>query len=136
MSNITQVVGSDKNMTTLKKGVVAAGLDKFLSGTGPFTIFAPNDVAFNKLDKADLEGLLKPENKAKLEDVLNYHIVKGHVTYKDLKDGLKLRTLNGRDLQVQVKDGQVSVQGANVQNRLQSASNGVVHILDAVMVTN
>jgi uncharacterized surface protein with fasciclin (FAS1) repeats len=136
MSNITQLVNSDKNMTTLKKGVVASGLDKILSGAGPFTIFAPSDIAFNKLDKGTLEDLLKSENKAKLEDVLNYHIVNGSVTYRDLKDGMKLKTVNGRELQVKVKDGQVSIQGANVENRLQSASNGVVHILDTVMVSN
>lgn len=135
MSNITQVVNSDKNMTTLKKGVVAVGLDKILSGTGPFTIFAPSDIAFNKLETGTIEDLLKPENKAKLEDVLNYHIVNGSVNYRDLKDGLKLKTVNGRELQVQVKDGLVSIQGATVENKIQSASNGVVHILDKVMGT-
>jgi len=123
-------------MTTLKKGVSASGLDKVLSGAGPFTIFAPSDLAFTKLDKNTFEGLLKPENKTKLEEILNYHIVNGSVTYKDLKDGLKLKTINGRELQVKVKDGQVSIQGATVENRIQSASNGTVHVLSAVMINN
>src|SRR6202035_2000250 len=111
MSNITQVVNDDKNMTTLKKGVIASGLDKTLSGTGPFTVFAPSDLAFGKLDKAVLDNLLKPENKAKLVDVLNYHIVSGKISFKDFKDGEKLKTVNGKELLVHVKEGNVSIDG-------------------------
>src|SRR5205085_11432741 len=107
MSNITQVVNDNKNMTTLKKGVIASGLDKVLSGTGPYTVFAPSDLAFRKMDSGKFETLLKPENKSKLEDILKLHIVAGKLNYNDLKDGKKLKTVNGKELLVQVKNGHV-----------------------------
>jgi uncharacterized surface protein with fasciclin (FAS1) repeats len=136
MSNITQVVNEDKNMTTLKKSVIASGLDKVLSGTGPFTVFAPTDLAFGKLEKGVLENLLKPENKAKLADVLNYHVVSGKINFKDLKEGEKLKTVNGKELHVHVKDGHVSIEGAKIQGHDLATSNGVIHSLDTVMMKN
>jgi uncharacterized surface protein with fasciclin (FAS1) repeats len=136
MSNITQVVNTDKNMTTLKKGVIASGLNQILSSSGPFTLFAPSDLAFGKLDKTVLENLLKPENKANLTDVLNYHIVSGKISFKDLKDGETLKTVNGKELLVHVKDGKVNIEGAAIQNRDVKTSNGVIHSLDTVMMKN
>ncbi|HXB43114.1 MAG TPA: fasciclin domain-containing protein [Puia sp.] len=136
MSNITQVVNEDKHMTTLKKSVVAAGLDKVLSGTGPFTVFAPSDVAFEKLDKGVLDNLLKPENKAKLADVLNHHVVSGKINFKDLKDGEKLKTVNGKELSVHVKDGHITIGNAKIQGQDVQTSNGVIYSLDTVMIKN
>jgi uncharacterized surface protein with fasciclin (FAS1) repeats len=136
MSNITQVVNVGKSMTTLKKGVHASGLDQILSSTGPFTLFAPTDLAFEKMDKTVLENLLKPENKTKLTDLLNYHLVSGKINYKYLKDGEKLKTVNGKELLVHVKDGKVSVEGSAIQNRDVQTSNGIIHSLDAVMMKN
>jgi len=136
MSDITKVVSDNKNMTSLKKGVLAAGLDKVLSGNGPFTVFAPSDLAFRKLDTGKFETLLKPENKAKLEDILKYHIVPGKLSYNDLKDGEKLKTVNGHELSIQVKDGHVRVQGAEIENHDLQTSNGVIHVLDTVMIKN
>ena len=136
MSDITKVVSDNKNMTTLKKGVLASGLDKVLSGNGPFTVFAPSDLAFRKLDTGKFETLLKPENKAKLEDILKYHIVPGKLSYNDLKDGEKLKTVNGQELSIQVKDGHVRVQGAEIENHDLQTSNGVIHVLDTVMIKN
>jgi uncharacterized surface protein with fasciclin (FAS1) repeats len=136
MSNITQVVNTEKTMTILKKGVIASGLDNVLSGAGPYTVFAPSDLAFEKLEKGVLDNLLKPENKAKLTDVLNYHIVSGKVHFKDLKDGEKLKTLNGKELHVHVKDGHVKIEGAEIQGHDLASSNGVIHSLDTVMMKN
>jgi uncharacterized surface protein with fasciclin (FAS1) repeats len=133
MSNITQVVNVDKNMTTLKKGVIASGLNKTLSETGPFTVFAPSDKAFNKLDKTVVEGLLKPENKAKLVDLLNHHVVAGKILAKDLKDGEKLKDMNGKELHVHVREGKVSIDGANIEGHDVETSNGVIHSLDTVL---
>jgi Secreted and surface protein containing fasciclin-like repeats len=133
MSNITQVVKNEKNMTTLNRGVVASGLDQILSGTGPFTIFAPSDLAFGKLESGIMEDLLKQENKLKLAALLNHHIIPGKVNFKDLKDGEKLKTLNGKELSVKVKDGKVSVNGSMIQNRDVETSNGVIHSLDTVL---
>ena len=136
MSNITQVVNSEKNMTILKKSVTASGLDQVLSGAGPFTVFAPNDLAFEKLEKGVLDDLLKPENKTKLAEVLNYHVVSGKVNFKDLKDGEKLKTLSGKELRVHVKDGHVRIEGAEILTHDLSSSNGVIHSLDKVMMKN
>ena len=133
MSNITQVVNAEKNMTTLKKGIVASGLDQVLSGAGPFTVFAPSDMAFGKLETGVIESLLKPENKIKLTSLLNHHVVAGKINFKDLKDGDKLKSLAGKELLVKVKDANVSIDGAIVQNRDVASSNGVIHSLDTVL---
>jgi uncharacterized surface protein with fasciclin (FAS1) repeats len=136
MSNIAQLVNVEKNMTTLKKSVHAAGLDQVLSGKGPFTVFAPTDIAFGKLDKGILDNLLKPENKTKLTDLLNHHVVDGKINFKDLKDGEKLKTVNGKDLLVHVKDGHATVNGSAILNHDVQATNGVIHSLETVVFKN
>src|SRR4051794_29608506 len=133
MSNITQVVKQDKYLTTLNRGVTASGLDQVLSGTGPFTLFAPSDLAFGKLEGGTMENLLKADNKLKLADLLNYHVVAGKIEFKDLKDGEKLKTMNGKELSVRTKDGKVTVNGATIQQRDLKTSNGVIHSLDSVL---
>jgi uncharacterized surface protein with fasciclin (FAS1) repeats len=136
MSNITQLVNVEKNMTTLKKSVHASGLDQVLSGKGPYTVFAPTDIAFAKLDKSILENLLKPENKTKLADLLNHHVVEGKINFRDLKDGEKLKTVNGKQLVVHVKDGHTTVDGAVIQDHDVQATNGIIHSLETVMFKN
>ncbi len=132
MSNITQVVNTDKFLKTLKKGVHASDLDQLLSSTGPFTFFAPTDLAFEKMDKAQLVSLLEPKNKVVLTDLLHSHIVNGKILYRELKDGDKLTTLNGKELAVVVKNGEVSVDGINVLARDAKISNGAIHSTDTV----
>jgi len=136
MSNIAQVVNGEKNMTTLKKGVQASGLSEVLSGKGPFTVFAPTDNAFGKLDKDVLEDLLKPENKTKLAELINRHVVEGKLNFKDLKEGEKLKTVNGRELLIHVKDGRTTVDGAKIQSHDLQAANGVIDSLDTFMFKN
>jgi uncharacterized surface protein with fasciclin (FAS1) repeats len=136
MSNIAQLVNVEKNMTTLKKSVHASGLDQVLSGKGPFTVFAPTDIAFGKLDKSVLGNLLKPENKTKLTELLNHHVVAGKINFKDLKDGEKLKTVNGKELLIHVKDGKATVDGAKIQNHDVEATNGVIHSLETVVFKN
>ena len=133
MSNITQVVRTEKNMTTLKKSIIATDLDQVLSSTGPYTFFAPSDLAFEKLDIGILEDLLMRENKKKLTDLLNLHVVAGNIPFKDLKDGEKLKTLNGKELLVEVTDAKVTIAGAAIQNHDVKTSNGVIHSLDTVL---
>ena len=133
MSNITQVVKQDKYLTTLNRGVAASGLNQVLSGTGPFTLFAPSDLAFGKLEGGIITNLLKAENKLKLIDLLNHHVVAGKIEFKDLKDGEKFKTMNGKELSVIIKDGKVSVNGAIIQQRDVKTSNGVIHSLDTVL---
>jgi len=126
----------EKNMTTLKKGVHASGLDQVLSGNGPFTVFAPTDLAFEKMDKGVMENLLKPENKTKLTDLLNRHVVAGKINFKDLKDGEKLKTVNGKELLVHVKDGNTTVDGAKILSHDVKATNGVIHSVESVIFKN
>ena len=133
MSNITQVVRTDKSMTTLKQGVIASGVDQVLTTNGPYTLFAPSDVAFKKLNSETLANLLKPENKIQLTHLLQQHVVVGKVNFKDLKDGEKLTTLLGKHLSVKVQDGKVSIDNATIQNHDIQASNGVIHSLDTVL---
>src|SRR5687768_519932 len=102
MSNITQVVRTDRNMTTLKKTIIATNLDQVLSSTGPYTFFAPSDAAFAKLEANTVDDLLKKENTEKLSDLLNSHLVEGKIVFRDLEDGQKLKTINGKELSVQV----------------------------------
>jgi uncharacterized surface protein with fasciclin (FAS1) repeats len=132
MSNITQVVNTDKNLKTLKQHVHSSDLDQLLSSTGPFTFFAPSDLAFEKLEKGFMENLLEPQNKIKLIDLLNNHIVNRVIYFKDLKDGDKLETVNGNQLLVEVKDGKVSIRDAVILGREAKISNGVMHTTDTV----
>lgn len=133
MSYITQVVFTDKNMTTLKKGIMAADLDQDLSKAGPFTVFAPTDLAFSKLEKGTMDSLLEPENKTKLAELLNGHVVKGKLKIADLKDGDKLKTVNDTELTVQVQDGKVVINGVPVHTGDIKSTNGVIHSLDTVL---
>ncbi|MBB1285195.1 fasciclin domain-containing protein [Flavisolibacter sp. BT320] len=133
MSNITQVVNDEKNLTTLKKGMIASGLDQVLSGAGPFTVFAPSDMAFGKLDSGIVDELLKPESKIKLTRLLRQHVVVGKVKLKDFKEGDKLQTIDGKELLVHVAAGAITVGGSTLANREIASSNGVVYSLDTVL---
>jgi uncharacterized surface protein with fasciclin (FAS1) repeats len=133
MSNITQVVNVDKNLKTLKKGVHASDLDQLLSSTGPFTFFAPSDLAFEKLEKGMMENLLEPQNRLKLADLLHNHIVNGKINYAELKDGDKLTTVNGKVLTVAIKEGSVHIGETNILPRESKISNGVIHLADTVL---
>jgi uncharacterized surface protein with fasciclin (FAS1) repeats len=115
---------------------MATGLNKMLSESGPFTFFAPSDKAYDKLEKEVVEGMLQPENNTSLMDVLNLHVVAGKIHLKDLKDGEKLKTMNGRELHVQVKEGVILVDGAKVLGNEVQASNGLIYALDTVMMKN
>src|SRR6476469_3909395 len=95
MSNITEALPNERFMATMSRAVIAAGLDQVLSGTGPFTVFAPSDIAFGKLESNTFTSLFKPENKVMLTDLLSHHIVSGKYEFKDLKEGTKLITLDG-----------------------------------------
>ena len=133
MSNITQVVNTDKNMTTLKKGVHASDLDQLLSSTGPFTMFAPLNLAFEKLAEGTMDKLLEPKNKLTLTSLINHHVVAGKINFKDLKDGEKLKSLEGKELLVKITGNEVHIDAALIQNHDIKTTNGVVHTLDTVL---
>jgi uncharacterized surface protein with fasciclin (FAS1) repeats len=119
---------------TLVTAVQAAGLVDTLKGTGPFTVFAPTDEAFAKLPAGTVEGLLKPENKAKLQAILTYHVVPGKVTAADVANISTAKTVNGQSLAVSAKNGAVMVDNAKVVKTDILASNGVIHVIDTVVL--
>jgi uncharacterized surface protein with fasciclin (FAS1) repeats len=134
MTATKDLVGiASESAKTLATAVTAAGLVQTLQGKGPFTVFAPTDAAFASIQK-DVDGLLKPENKATLTKVLTYHVVSGKMMAADLKDGQSLTTVEGGKLMVSVKNGKVMVGGANVTMADVAASNGVVHVIDKVLM--
>ena len=134
MSNITQIVNTDKNMKTLKKGLHYSDLDQLLSSSGPFTFFAPSDIAFEKQGNSFMNDLLTVANKAALTDLLHNHIVDSMISFQNLKNGDKLTTLNGKELLVEVKDGRVNIDGNPIEIRQQRISNGVIHSTDTVFI--
>lgn len=132
--DIVDVAIGSTDHTTLVAAVTAAGLVETLKGAGPFTVFAPTNAAFNALPQGTVDGLLKPESKAALTNILTYHVVAGAVKAADLKDGQKVKTLQGEELTVVIKDGKVMINGAKVTAADLSGSNGVVHVIDAVLM--
>jgi transforming growth factor-beta-induced protein len=119
---------------TLVAAVKAADLVDTLKGKGPFTVFAPTDEAFAKLPAGTVESLLKPENKNKLVAILTYHVVAGKVMAKDVVNLTEAKTVQGSSVKIAVKEGKVSVDGANVVKTDIETSNGVIHVIDAVIL--
>lgn len=119
---------------TLVAAVKAAGLAETLKGEGPFTVFAPTDEAFKKLPAGTVEDLLKPENKEKLAKILTYHVVPGNVMAADVVKLSSAKTVNGKELSVKVDGEKVTVDGANVVKTDIKTKNGVIHVIDAVVI--
>ena len=128
----TAVAAGDFN--TLVAAVKAAELVETLKGKGPFTVFAPTDDAFAKLPEGTLESLLEPENKAKLAGILTYHVVAAKVMAADVVKMNEAETVNGQMLKISTMDGKVMVDGANVAKTDIECSNGVIHVIDAVVL--
>jgi len=118
---------------TLAAAVTAAGLVETLQGEGPFTVFAPTDEAFAEI-QSEVDELLKPENKEKLSKILTYHVIRGKTMAADLEDGQELTTVEGSTLKVMLKDGKVMVGEAQVTTADIDASNGVIHVIDKVLL--
>ena len=131
--NVVQIASGSADHSTLVAAVKAAELVDVLSNTGPFTVFAPTNAAFNKLPAGTVDNLLKPENKAQLQDILQYHVYVGVISESIIKDGMKLNQVNGGDVILNKKDGKLSVNGANVLGTIK-ASNGVIYSIDAVLL--
>ena len=133
---VVEIAAANKDFTTLVTAVKAAGLAETLSGKGPFTVFAPTNAAFAKLPKGTVEDLLKPENKAKLASILTYHVVAAKVLAADAikMDGKSAKTVNGQDIAIKVKDGKVMVNDATVTTADIVGSNGVIHVIDTVLL--
>ena len=130
---IVEVASDNPDFSTLVAAVTAADLGETLSGEGPFTVFAPTNEAFEALPAGLLDKLLLPENKEVLTQILTYHVVAGEVMSTDIEPG-KVPTVEGEDITIKVTDGAVTVNGANVTTADVEASNGVIHVIDEVLV--
>ena len=121
------------NFSTLAAALGAAGLIETLKGDGPFTVFAPTDEAFSKIPPETLSELLQPENRAKLTAILTYHVVSGRVSADEVTDLESATSLQGQTLKISTKDG-IRINDANVLTPDVQATNGVIHIIDAVLI--
>ncbi len=132
--NIVETAVAAGSFKTLAKALAAADLVETLQGAGPFTVFAPTDEAFAKLPAGALDDLLKPENKQKLRRVLTYHVVPGRVSSGDVVKLRSAKTASGDSIAEQAAGGTVTVDGARVVKTDIKASNGIIHVIDAVML--
>lgn len=133
-ATIPEVAKKAGKFETLLAAVGAAGLAEVLSSKGPFTVFAPTDEAFAKLPAGTVETLLKPENKSQLVDILKYHVVPGRVYSEKVLDSKAIRTLQGSSASVSLRDGSPRIQDAKILKTDIDASNGVIHIIDSVIL--
>lgn len=135
-ADIVDTAAGAGGFNTLVAAVKAAGLVDTLKGAGPFTVFAPTDEAFAKLPKGTVESLLKPENKDKLIAILTYHVVPGKVMAADVVKLSKATTVQGADVKISVSKDGVKVDNANVVKTDINCSNGVIHVIDSVILPN
>ena len=131
--DIVDTAVANGSFTTLAAALTAAGLVETLKGEGPFTVFAPTDAAFAALPAGTVEDLLKPENKDKLVAILTYHVVPGKVMAADLTEGMMAKTVNGADVTITLEGG-AKVNGAVISAADVAASNGVIHVIDSVIL--
>lgn len=132
--DIVDTAVSAGSFTTLVSAVKAADLVSTLKGPGPFTVFAPTDAAFAKLPPGTVEGLLKPEGRDKLKAILTYHVVPGKVLAADVVKLTSAKTVQGADVSIAVEGSNVKVNGATVEKTDIAASNGVIHVIDTVIL--
>jgi uncharacterized surface protein with fasciclin (FAS1) repeats len=132
--DIVDTAVSAGSFKTLAAALKAADLVDTLKGTGPFTVFAPTDEAFAKLPAGTLDTLLKPENKEKLRSILLYHVVSGDVMAAQVVKMTSAKTVNGQDLEISVHGNTVMVNNARVEKADVAASNGVIHVIDTVLL--
>jgi transforming growth factor-beta-induced protein len=132
--SIVETAIAAKDFKTLVTALKAAELVKTLEGKGPFTVFAPSDKAFAKLPKGTLEDLLKPANQKKLAGILTYHVVAKELMAADVTKMKEIMTVEGRELMVEVKDGKVMINNAQVVSTDIKCTNGVIHVIDTVLL--
>lgn len=132
--NVVQVAVGSADHTTLVTAVKAASLVDVLSNAGPFTVFAPTNAAFAKLPAGTVEGLLKPDQKDALSNILEYHVYVGVIKTEAMRDGQSLGQVNGKNITLSVKDGKVMVNGKATIVASVPASNGIIHVIDEVLL--
>jgi len=134
MKNIVETAIAAGSFTTLAAALGAADLVETLKGPGPFTVFAPNDAAFAKLPAGTVDNLIAPAAKAKLTGILTYHVVSGKVLAAEVMKIPNAKTINGQSVSIQVVDGKVKIDSATVISADIECSNGVIHVIDSVLM--
>lgn len=132
--DIVDTAAKAGSFNTLVQAIQAAELEEVLRGEGPFTVFAPTDEAFGKLPAGTLEDLLKPENKSQLQAILTYHVVPGNMYSQDVVKMQSGKTVNGQEMSIRAETGSVWVDEARVTQTDIPASNGVIHVIDSVLM--
>lgn len=133
MKDVVKIAVGSPDHKTLVAALQAAGLVDVLANAGPFTVFAPTDAAFAKLPAGTVEGLLKPDKKDALTDILQYHVTTSAMKLEYFSDGQKLGMVNGGNTTITIKDGKYQVNGANIIATV-PGSNGIVYVIDAVLL--
>ncbi|MCF7957361.1 MAG: fasciclin domain-containing protein [Phycisphaerae bacterium] len=134
LKDIVETASSSGDFSSLCTAVKAAGLIETLQGEGPFTVFAPNDEAFSKLESETINALLNPANKDKLTAILTYHVVPGKVMADDVMEMSEAQTVNGTPLSISIEGNTVMVDDASVIKTDIECSNGVIHVIDTVVI--
>jgi uncharacterized surface protein with fasciclin (FAS1) repeats len=132
--DVVKVAAGSADHTTLVAAVKQAELVDALSNAGPFTVFAPTNAAFNALPKGTVEDLMKPENKAKLQDILQYHVYVGSLKTDYMRDGQTLNQVNGGNITISNKDGKIILNNTATIVASVPAANGIIHVIDAVLL--
>jgi uncharacterized surface protein with fasciclin (FAS1) repeats len=134
MMNIVETAVNNGSFKTLVAAVKAADLVGTLTSEGPFTVFAPMDDAFGKLPEGTVDTLVKPENKEKLTSILTYHVIMGKIMSTDLSDGMKAKTVNGKEVTIHLKEGKVFINDAEVVLADVKTDNGIIHAINKVIM--
>ncbi len=132
--NIIQNITAGEKLATLGALLNKSGLVETLNASGPYTLFAPTEEAFENLPGGAIEDLMKPENKQRLTEILNNHVVAGKLSSADLKNGTILKTAGGKQLEVSNREGKIMINGASVEAADGISSNGVIHVVDKVLM--
>ena len=133
-ANLVDTVASQGTLNTFSRAIAASGLSSVLAGPGPFTVFAPSDAAFEKLPAGQLDTWLKPENKDQLISVIKYHVSPGRATGQDVGKLRETKTVNGQAAQIKRAGDGIMIDDATITTRDLGSSNGVVHVIDQVLV--
>ena len=136
MKDVVKVAAGSKDHTTLVAAVKQAELVDVLSNAGPFTVFAPTNAAFDLLPPGTVEGLMKPEKKTDLQNILQYHVTTSSLKAEYFKDGMTIGMVNGGNVTITVKDGKIMLNNSAKIVASITASNGVVHVIDGVLLPN
>ena len=133
-TNLVETAANEGSFVIFSKALVASGVNETLGGKGPYTIFAPTDVAFEKLPTGKLDRLMKPEHKAELASMINYHVSPGRASADDIKKLSETKTLQGQSAKIKMIDNKLTIDGSNLTLTDIDSSNGVIHAIDTVLM--